>query len=248
MDETNSHQTKATDGLDTSRALHARFQLSGFLMVIGGIVLTLGAPIAIRFNFDTLTEVGPRILISYWGNAGGLLLVYFTAGLPLGAILLAAGSARLFPAAKTAGPVLLPLLCIELVYFTLHAIRFNFDLGIPRILFAVVGCLFIVLFIGLVWFWAQSRPRLSAERRRVADRQLGAGLCFFSAAWQACGLLSAPGFAIRPELVEKLGNQSFIFGQVLAIQIFLALGFVYLLLAMRSKQVVEKRRSESDAL
>jgi hypothetical protein len=220
-----------------------KVKLVPFFLIIGGLLLIIGSPVLIRLFFNTLTEVGPRVFISFWDNNGGLLLLYFTAGLPLGAILLAAGGARLFPAAKSAGPILLPLLGIELIYFTYHAIRFNFDLGIPRLLFAVIGCLFIILFIGLVWFWARSRPSLAPGRQRVVDLQLGAGLCFFSAAWQACGLASAPGFAIRPELVQKLANQSFIFGQVLAIQVFMALGFIFLLLAMRTERVGRKKRA-----
>jgi hypothetical protein len=220
-----------------------KVKLGPLFLIIGGLLLIIGSPVLIRLFYDTLTEVGPRVFISFWDNNGGLLLLYFTAGLPFGAILLAAGGARLFPAAKSAGPILLPLLGIELIYFTYHAIRFNFDLGIPRLLFAVIGCLFIILFIALVWFWARSRPSLAPGRQRVADLQLGAGLCFFSAAWQACGLASAPGFAIRPELVQKLANQSFIFGQVLAIQVFMALGFIFLLLAMRTGRVSRKKGS-----
>jgi hypothetical protein len=244
MNEINLHQTGVEQDLKPPNVSRPSFQLPGVLIVICSLLLIVGAPVLIRLFFDTLTEVGPRALISFWDNNGGLLLLYFTAGLPLGAILLAAGGARLFPAAKSAGPVLLPLLAFELIYFTYHATRFNFDLGIPRLLFAAIGCLFNVLLIGLVWFWARSRPSLAPERQRVTDLQLGAGLCFFSAAWQACGLASAPGFAIRPELVQKLANQSFIFGQVLAVQVFMALGFIFLLLAMRTERVSRKTGSE----
>jgi hypothetical protein len=65
---------------------------------------------------------------------------------------------------------------------------------------------------------------------------LGAGLCFFGAAWQACGLAGAPGFALYPEIVQKLGNQSFVAGQAFAVHIFVILGFVLLLLAMRAER------------
>ena len=204
------------------------------LMVLGGLVLIVGAPIVIHVFFDTLVELGPRNFLALWANNGGTLLLYFTAGLPLGAILLAAGGARFYPAAKSPAPVLLPLLAIEAVYFIFHSVRYNFDFGLPTLVFGVMGCLLLLLFFGQVWYWARRRPGLRASRQRVADLQLGAGLSFIAAAWQACGLGSAPGFAIRPALAVALANQSFIYGQVLAIQVFMALGFVFLLLAMRA--------------
>jgi hypothetical protein len=107
------------------------------------------------------------------------------------------------------------------------------DLEISFMLFAVMGFIFISLFLTLVGIWMLKRPSLKPQRQRVADLQLAAGLCFFSAAWQSCGLLGAPGFAMYPEIVLKLGNQSFIAGQALATQFFIILGFVFLLISMR---------------
>jgi hypothetical protein len=205
-------------------------------MVVGGLVLILGTYVLIWVLRGTLVDLSPRTLMTSWYGAGGLVLLYLTAGLPLGAILLAAGGARLYPASERAGRVLLPLLGIQLVFFTFHAIRLVLDWSIPFLLFALMGCLFVILFIALVWIWARKRPTLEPHRQRVADLQLGAGLCFFSAAWQACGLAGAPGFALYPEVVQKLANQSFIAGQALAVHVFIALGFVFLLLAMRAEQ------------
>jgi hypothetical protein len=166
---------------------------------------------------------------------GGLLLLYLTAGLPLGAVLLAAGGARLYSADR-AGRVLLPLLVSMLVFFVFHAVRLMLDWSIPLLLLGIVHGLFIVLFLALVWDWARRRVGLDAQRRRAADLQVGAGACFFSAAWQACGLVGAPGFALYPEIVQKLGNQSFVAGQAFAVQFFIALGFVFLWLAMRAER------------
>jgi predicted small integral membrane protein len=123
-----------------------------------------------------------------------------------------------------------------LVFFAFHAIRLVLDWSIPFLLFALMGCLFVTLFLALVWVWARRRPGLEPHRQRVADLQLGAGLCFFSAAWQVCGLAGAPGFALYPEVVQKLANQSFVAGQALAVHVFFVLGFVFLLLAMRAEQ------------
>jgi len=209
--------------------------LSGILMVVGGLILVLGAPILVWLFRGMLADIGPRAFIPLWNGGGGLLLLYFAAGLPLGAILLSAGGAHLFPASEHPKRVLLPLLGIQLVYFTYHAIRDTLDLGVPYFFFGFLGFSFLIMFLVLVWIWARKRPTLKPERQRAVDLQLGAGLCFFSAAWQACGFAGKPSFALHPELVQKLANQNFNEGQAFALQVFLALGFSFLLLAMRAE-------------
>ena len=226
--------TKGRVGRRVAIASPSHSKLLGTLMVVGGLVLVLGAPILVWLFRGMLADIGPRGLIPLWNGIGGLILLYFSAGLPLGAILLAAGGARLQPASEHAERVLLPLLGIQLVYFTYHAIRDMLELKIPSLVFGIIGFSFLILFLALVWIWARGRPSLEPDRQRAVDLQLGAGLCFFTAAWQACGLAGKPAFALYPELVIKLDNQYFVAGQVLALQIFLALGFIFLLLAMRA--------------
>lgn len=233
MSKINLDQNKTKQSRMFATASPSR--LPGVLMVAGGLLLVLGAPTLVWLFRGMLADLGPRAFIPLWYGGGGLLLLYFAAGLPFGAILLAAGGARLYPASERAGRVLLPLLGIQIVYFTYHAIRDTFDLSIPSPIFGIIGFSFLVLFLALVWNWAHKRPNLEPERQRAVDLQLGAGLCFFTAAWQACGLAGKPAFALYPELVIKLANQSFVAGQVLAVQIFLALGFVFLLLAMQAE-------------
>jgi hypothetical protein len=203
-------------------------------MIVGGLLLILSVAAGIWLFRGELAALGPRALMKLWYGAGGLALLYLTAGLPLGAILLAAGGARLYPASERAERVLLPLLGIELVFFAFHAIRLMVDWSIPFLVFALMGYLFVLLFVALVWVWARKRPSLEAQGQRVADLTLGGALCFFNAAWQTCGLTGAPGFALYPELALRLGNQSFLGGQSLAVEVFAALGFVFLLLAMRA--------------
>ncbi len=180
-----------------------------------------------------LVQQGPQLLPTLWSGAGGLVLLDLTAGLPLGAILVVLGVDCLFPPSRRARRLLLLLLVIYLVYFAYHSIAAFRYTSVPFVLFVISGTLFVVLFLAFVWVWARKRPGLEPARRRAADLQLAGGLCFFSAAWQACGLAGAPGFAIYPALAAKLGNQSFLIGQVVALQFFLGLGFLFLLLAMR---------------
>lgn len=236
MDDIGSLQTRTAQGRKFADASPAHSPVPGVLMVVGGLVLMVGAPTLLWLFRTMLADLSPRVFASLWYGAGGLALLYLTAGLPLGAILLAAGGARLFPASERAGRVLLPLLAILLVFFTYHGIRLVGDWSVPFLFFGLIGGLFIILLLALVWVWARRRPDLEPERQREADLQFGAGLCFFGAAWQACGLMGAPGFALYPDLAQKLANQSFNAGQALAVQFFLALGFVLLLLAMRAER------------
>lgn len=218
----------------------------GVLMVAGGLLLVLSVPIIIILFREELAKQNPRALLTMWYGAGGLALLYLTAGLPLGAILLAAGGSSLYPASESARRVLLPLLGIYLVYFAYHAIRLMIDLHLPFGLFAVTGFIFIALFLTLVGVWARKRPRLKPYRQRIVDLQLGAGLCFFSSAWQSCGLGGAPGFAMYPEIMQKIGNQSFVAGQAFAVKFFIVIGFVFLLLAMLAETPHDKAEDSNN--
>jgi len=214
----------------------SRSDLPGILLIGVGLLLVVITPIVIWLFREELTNLSPQALKNLWFGAGGMALLYLVAGLPLGAILLALGAAHLFPSSKNPRRILLPLLGFELVYFILHAIMAFRYSSVPFLFFALMGCLVVGLFLALVWVWAHKRPGLEAEQQRVADLQLGAGMCFFNSAWQTCGLTGAPGFALYPSLVEKLDNQSFIIGQSVAVQVFTVLGFVFLLLAMRAQR------------
>lgn len=201
-----------------------------------GILLILSAPTLIWLFRSKFIEIGPHVFTKLWYGGGGLLLIFMAAGLPLGAIVLAIGGVYLFPTSVRAQRVLIPLFGFQLIYFVYTAFATFRYTSVASLLFGFMGFLFIALFIGLVWVWARRRPNLEPKRQRVVDFQLAGGLCFFSASWEACGLASAPGFALYPELVQKLNNQSFLINQLLSVHILMALGFVYLLLAMRGER------------
>ncbi len=125
-------------------------------------------------------------------------------------------------------------MAIFIAYFVYHAASaFNYSAA-PFSLFALARGLTIIIFAALMGAWVKKRSSLGAGRQLSADLQMAAGLCFFTAAWQACGLVGAPGFAVYPELAWQLGNQSFLVGQALAVQLFIALGLVFLLWACAS--------------
>jgi hypothetical protein len=204
-------------------------------MVVVGLVLIISSPALLWLLRDKLAEVGPQAFTKLWYGAGGLAMLDFTAALPLGAILLALGGARLFSAWGRLRRVLLPLLGIFALYFIYHALSLSRYSSVPFPLFTTISLLFIILFLALIWFWIRRRSTAEPGHQRAMDLQMGGGICFFTAAWQACGLIGAPGFAIYPELAAQLGNESFLVGQVLAVQVFLVLGFVLLILGMRAR-------------
>ncbi|WP_041401079.1 hypothetical protein [Salinispira pacifica] len=167
-----------------------------------------------------------------WHGLGGLLLLFITAGLPLGAVLLVKGSALLAFRRNVIHGLLL-LFLLEIGYFLFHAVRLLQDWSVPFVFFAVSGYLYITIFIILVLAWMRTRKTLAGNVREVSDYILCGGISFLSAAWQTCGMVGAPGFALQPEIALELGNRSFILGQILIMQFFLLMGFVFLLAAMR---------------
>lgn len=216
-----------------SRREHHRPDLVAIVGAALGVSLVAGAQILIWVSRAELAAAGAHAFTTLWHGGGGLALLYFTAGVPLGALLFAVSSARLFNTAASAAWVLMPLLGLQLVYFAYHGIAAFRYTRVPFAAFATCGVLLSVLGCAFVWVWARTRPRLDARARRQADLTLGAGLCFFTSAWQACGLAGPPGFGLYPELVRQDGGVSFLVGQALAVLIFALLGFVLLLLSMR---------------
>lgn len=220
---------------ESTRTATGRSRWPAMLLVACGLLLMLSSPALAWIFRDKLAEVGPRDFVALGYGAGGLALLDFAAGLPLGAILVALGGARLFDAAGRERRILLPLLVVGLVYFAYHgAAAFRYP-GVPFALLAGAGLVLVVLFLALAWVWMRGRARSAPGRQRIADLQMGGGVSFFTAAWQACGLAGAPGFALYPDLADTLNNQSFLVGQALAVLVFTGLGFLLLLLAMRAE-------------
>jgi hypothetical protein len=204
-------------------------------LTIAGLMLILSAVFVVWYFRSTLMALSPLELKGMWMGMGGIALIFLVAALPLGALLLALGLAKK-QAGDTAGQRgLLVLGAVEVLYFVFHAIMAFRYSTVPFVFFALSGLLVVGLFIAGTVFWARRRAQADAARQRALDYHMAAGLCFVNSAWQTCGLLGVPGFALYTDLVEKLNNHSFITGQAVAIQVFTILGFLFLLLAMRAE-------------
>lgn len=160
--------------------------------------------------------------------APGAVTILWAVSAPLGALLVAIGGG-LYARAKGRFIVLLIIGSLVLIAVTaLWPVR----RPVPA-LFGIDGGLITLFFLGLLWNWARARPGLSIQERRAADLSMGGHVCFVVAAWYLCGLLGAPTFALRPELMEEYGTVSSaaILGSM--ISVYLAIGWAFMYAGQR---------------
>jgi hypothetical protein len=112
-------------------------------------------------------------------------------------------------------------------------------------LFGINGGLITLFFLGLLWNWARSRPTLSKPQRLGADLGMVGHLFFLTAAWYLCGLLGAPTFTLRPELMETYGTLSSAvsLGTLISVSFVFGWGFTFAgrLVASRAKEQADER-------
>jgi hypothetical protein len=110
-------------------------------------------------------------------------------------------------------------------------------------LFGIDGGLITLFFLGLLWNWARSRPALSELKQLASDLGMAGHVFFLVAAWYLCGLLGAPTFALRPELMEEYGTVSSAasLGSMISVYLMLGWGFAY-----AGHQVALRARSEGE--
>jgi hypothetical protein len=98
------------------------------------------------------------------------------------------------------------------------------------IFFGIGGNLITLILLSLIWCWAENRAKLGENAKTAADLQL-LGYVFFSfAAWTACGIGSAPGYALYPDEMLKFQTQPLLFSLLAKVMIFFVLGWFFTLL------------------
>ena len=90
-----------------------------------------------------------------------------------------------------------------------------------------------VFFLGLVWNWGRSRPSLPAGEQLGSDLSMAGHVFFLFAAWFLCGLLGAPNFTLRPELLEEYGTLSGAASMGSLVSVFLVLGWGFTFFGQR---------------
>jgi hypothetical protein len=99
------------------------------------------------------------------------------------------------------------------------------------VLFGIDGGLMSLLFVGILWQWGKKRPSLSAASQTVSDLRMAGYVFFLSASWYLCGLLGAPAFTLRPELLQRYGTLPDAIQQGSLISILLVLGWALMFLS-----------------
>ena len=99
------------------------------------------------------------------------------------------------------------------------------------VLFGIDGGLITLLFLGILWKWSKKRPLLSAVEQTASDFQMAGYVFFLSASWYLCGLLGAPAFTLRPDLLQRYETLPGAIQQGSMISILLVLGWVLMFMS-----------------
>ncbi len=189
--------------------------------IIGKVLFLIGAALMFGLGFLASWWFVPAIREVGFQNPavpGGLSFIWGLSA-PLGAILVAIGAALYAQAERR--------LIVLLILGSLLAIAVSATWPIREPvppLYGISGGLITVFFLGLLWSWARSRPTLSGTRQVGADLSMVRYVFFVFSAWYLCGLLGAPTFALRPELMVEYGAQASAASMGSLIAVYLVLG------------------------
>ncbi len=203
----------------------------GLILFLAGVLVMVADVFYGRQIQDEVGALGIAGIQARYGNAGGLKLLAFAFGFPLGVALALLGAA-LFGvtannrAGKIAGfglfALLIPLLAPG-VFGTQHSPTY-FGLG---------GISIMVLVALSFWYWGRYRQRASEAMRPAVDWQ-GLGLLAFAlAAWNLCGFGGMPSFAVYPQKMIELNAIPFAVGQLKAVMALFVLGWIFTVLGLR---------------
>jgi hypothetical protein len=183
-----------------------------FMFVVGFLSSWWFVPAIRDVGFNNLSVSGGVSL--FWGISA-----------PLGAMLAAIG-AGLYARRVTIALVLGSVAVIALV--AMWPVR-----SVMPALFGIDGGLITLFFLGLVWNWARSRGSLAGSQRLGSDLTMVGHVFFLFAMWFLCGLLGAPVFTLRPELLEEYGTASSAAGMGSLVSVFLVLGWGFMFFGQR---------------
>jgi hypothetical protein len=197
---------------------------------IGLVVFGIGAALMAGMGFLSSWWFVPAIREVGFDNLAVPGAVAFLWGIsaPLGAVLVAIGGALYAQAERR---LTVPLIVGSLVVIALTA-AWPIREPIPP-LFGISGGLITLLFLGLLWNWAKSRPTLSGAERLGSDLGMVGHVFYLFAAWYLCGLLGAPTFTLRPELMEKYDTVSNAASLGSLIAVYLVLGWAFTFFGQR---------------
>jgi hypothetical protein len=178
-----------------------------YMFVVGFLSSWWFVPAIREVGFNNLSVSGGVSL--FWGISA-----------PLGAMLAAIG-AGLYARAGRRVTIVLVLGSVGVIAL---AAMWPVRTVVPA-LFGIDGGLITLFFLGLVWNWARSRGSLAGSQQLGSDLTMAGHVFFLFAMWFLCGLLGAPVFTLRPELLEEYGTLSSAANMGSLVSVFLVLGW-----------------------
>ena len=201
-----------------------RLQRTGApILAAGATYLVLVAFLLSWWFVPAYRDLDPQVNSApAWYSGTGVFFLWATSGL-IGALLVALGAGIV---GGLCGSRLM-LSLIGAVILTLWLALWSTSSHQP-VLFGVGGGLITASFIFSAHLWAKSRPRLSGKRETAADLRMAGHALFFISAWGLCGLLGAPVYAIRPQLMQQFQSSSGVPDMAVKVLVCLVLGWVFI--------------------
>lgn len=219
-------------------SIHLTQRLGVVIFAVGVLYLVLVAWGSSWWYVPALERLGPQA-ISEGTTFGGTAFFYnWAISGVLGAILVAFGAA-VYAAAGRFRVVLF----VACGLFLMVWLAFWSAPSHHPIVFGIGGGLILLCFLTSCLDWARMRSHLNDRRKTASDFRLAGHVCFFSAAWGLCGLLGAPTFAPRPELIGT--NRPVAGASNLAVKVLVCLVLGWAFTALSERQ---ERRGEEIAV
>jgi len=165
---------------------------------IGWVVFLIGAFYMIGLGALYSWRVVPAANQAGTAAYPGLVGILWSLSVPLGAFIVAIGAALIAEVERRTFWILI----LILVLFTAWRFAGTSEQMIPA-LFGIGGGVITLFFVGSVWHWARTRPKLSALERTGSDLRMVGFIFFVLAAWDLCGIFGMSNFVLRPELAAR---------------------------------------------
>jgi hypothetical protein len=193
------------------------------------------------YGFGALYMLLIGWLLSWWvvptirqsgleGLPGSMFFLFWQLAAPLGALLVAIGAAFIGRVERSRIAVIIggSLVVVMWSIFSMGAFT-----KVISPIFGIGGGLITLAFLGALWDWARSRPRLSKVTQKGADLGMAGFVFYLIATWYLCGLLGAPTFLLRPELALTILPENSAISLGTTILICMTLGSVFSFLSHR---------------
>jgi hypothetical protein len=204
--------------------------------MVGLIVFVIGTLYMVLMGFLLSWWYVPAIMEVGFNDLPfpGVLTLFWSLSAPLGAVIVAIGAALY---AQVERIRILYLVVGSLLIFALPA--FFAPQEPVSVLFGINGGLIVLFFLGLFWNWATRRSTLTGNQKTGSDLQMVGYIFFLMAAWWLCGLLGAPTFTLRPDLMEKYSTLPGAASMGSLISILLVLGWAFIFWGQRKALQIE---------